>query len=921
METLAPSFVHRSDRRSPRAWRVRSALLVVVAVGMLLTGGAMAAADLPRRDILGLEEKVHSQGDEEVIIRDFFQDRRGGVFLDVGSGPPLKNSTTYYLERNLGWTGIGLDALPEYADDYAARRPGTRFRNFIVTDHGGTTESFYWVLGVPGLSSTDPARKWGGKELKTERIDVPTTTLDALLEAEGILRIDFLSMDIEGGAPKALAGFDIERFRPALVCIESSVPEVRQYFADHGYEPIERYFDHDPVNTYYRRVVDRDPTGSSMLWRVRHPEYSDAAPVHLLASHPLAKHRRLRFDASVMEAFAAADELVLGNTSVQPGQVGRLGRAGSLPKGERLADRISPELHARIGEALDALGIASADWQRRMPWYAAVSLDARHRRATDFANARELAIYFHHLATVSNPPKRIRHLERSEVTYVRLAARSGEDQVAMLGVALDALEAGPAALSQSETAWLAGDVEALQAAWRDAAVAGLEALTSGDDPERLARVILASVESNDSKAFFVAHARAVMGEAGVLDRLRAAGMRVEAVESSGGQGPLGVESQWGAPIALAKPRAQAAGEDRPRVLIVGIDGAMKRMILRMTRQGRLPTFERLLHEGASGGVLSDGPAVAPRFWNTVATGRFAEDHGIDGLVCPGPGQEAHPCLASDRTADPLWEIVERSGRTVGVVNWWNTYPVAGVDGVIVSDRVRPYRAPWRPGYEREPVGLDRRATAHPERWVDRAEGLYRAPAPITGADDPFLGVLGIPRWMQREELSWRFRDDGVTVQVARAVEEAVSPDLSMVFLPGLDRVSHRLWASTEPADAYEEVLPRRARTAARAALHQYYAYVDELLGLLIEPYGPDDLILVVSGHGFEPGGKLRRLNGVHRDVETTRGILFARGPGIEPGRKRVRVRAEDLVPTVLTWLRVPVPEDLPGRVATLQSAD
>ncbi len=48
------------------------------------------------------QKSLYSHGKEELIIRDFFQDRRGGVFLDVGFAFPKKNSTTYYLEKHLG---------------------------------------------------------------------------------------------------------------------------------------------------------------------------------------------------------------------------------------------------------------------------------------------------------------------------------------------------------------------------------------------------------------------------------------------------------------------------------------------------------------------------------------------------------------------------------------------------------------------------------------------------------------------------------------------------------------------------------------------------------------------------------------------------------------------------------------------------
>jgi hypothetical protein len=67
-------------------------------------------------------------------------------------------------------------------------------------------------------------------------------------------------MDIEGAEPLALAGFDIDRFRPELACIEAK-PKNRElilkYFAEHGYQRIERYARYDKTNYYFARDPDK----------------------------------------------------------------------------------------------------------------------------------------------------------------------------------------------------------------------------------------------------------------------------------------------------------------------------------------------------------------------------------------------------------------------------------------------------------------------------------------------------------------------------------------------------------------------------------------------------------------------------------------------------------------------------------------
>jgi hypothetical protein len=262
----------------------------------LVTVGLALACSGDRDDILTSGEKLYSQFDEELVIRHFFNDRRGGFFVDVGSYHWRDGSNTYYLEEHLGWSGIAVDALEEFGRGYEENRPLTRFFSYIVTDHSGTTETLY-VAGP--LSSTveghigqfrelmedtshpdhpsqspDPEvrRTWAWAKAKAERergskqresverpeIQVPTITLTELLDREGVAKIDLLSMDIEQGEPVALAGFDIDRFQPGLVCIEAHKgvqPALIAYFEKHGYERIEEYAAHDSHNWYFRPKV------------------------------------------------------------------------------------------------------------------------------------------------------------------------------------------------------------------------------------------------------------------------------------------------------------------------------------------------------------------------------------------------------------------------------------------------------------------------------------------------------------------------------------------------------------------------------------------------------------------------------------------------------------------------------------------
>lgn len=228
--------------------------------GAAIRPARAAAAPVPARNIVETEKNLYSRDKEELIIRDFFQDRQGGVFLDVGAWHPIQASNTYYLEHHLGWTGIAIDALKEMAPRWKRNRPRSRFLNYIVTDQAGALKPFFRVEFTDISAVTRPRLGPGGKPVASTAVMVPTITLTRALDDQGVKKIDLLSMDIEGSEMPALAGFDIDRFHPELACVESK-PKNREallaYFKRHGYRRIEKYLKYDTANWYFTPLSAR----------------------------------------------------------------------------------------------------------------------------------------------------------------------------------------------------------------------------------------------------------------------------------------------------------------------------------------------------------------------------------------------------------------------------------------------------------------------------------------------------------------------------------------------------------------------------------------------------------------------------------------------------------------------------------------
>lgn len=233
-------------------------LLVIMACVGLIALRARPQLDVQSdREMDYFREKYgpghYSEREEEWFIRDFFQDRRGGVFLDVGANHYRASSKTYYLETALEWSGLAIEPQANYAAGYAEHRPRTKFFPFFVSARSNETAQLYLIRNSPLVASSDREfiRQFGEPdEVRT----VPTIALNDLLDREGITRLDFVSMDIELHEPEALEGFDIRRFKPALVCIEALLP-VRQrildYFAAREYVVVGKYVWVDRENLYF----------------------------------------------------------------------------------------------------------------------------------------------------------------------------------------------------------------------------------------------------------------------------------------------------------------------------------------------------------------------------------------------------------------------------------------------------------------------------------------------------------------------------------------------------------------------------------------------------------------------------------------------------------------------------------------------
>lgn len=183
-----------------------------------------------------------SQHGEDVWLARYFGGKTTGFFVEVGAYDGIVLSNSYYFER-LGWTGVLVEPHPGKAAACRANRPGSRVCECAAVSSADITSiELLDVLGGEVYSTTVESdynlkrlRDYG---LASHKIVVSGRTLDSILDEARPPAIDFVSIDVEGAEIEVLRGFDIARWRPRLVMVESPArrtDDVRSYFVSHGY--------------------------------------------------------------------------------------------------------------------------------------------------------------------------------------------------------------------------------------------------------------------------------------------------------------------------------------------------------------------------------------------------------------------------------------------------------------------------------------------------------------------------------------------------------------------------------------------------------------------------------------------------------------------------------------------------------------
>ncbi len=249
-----------------------------------------------------------------------------------------------------------------------------------------------------------------------------------------------------------------------------------------------------------------------------------------------------------------------------------------------------------------------------------------------------------------------------------------------------------------------------------------------------------------------------------------------------------------------------------RTVIVGLDGVPFDMLKTLAQSGIMPNTQRLIGQGSLRSMRSSIPEISSVAWSSIITGADPAEHGVFGFMdlVSGSYKMRFPNF-QDLKASPFWESCP--GQAV-IINVPSTYPVREMNGVHIS------------GF----VSLDFEKSIYPPSLVPELRRLdYQLDVDAQKAHTDMKAFL--------TDL-----DESLLARI-RAYQHLWSNydwQIFMLVFTGTDRLMHFLF------DAYED-----ADHEHHGFFLDHFRKIDGAIGEIAEKMADNDLLIMLSDHGFE----------------------------------------------------------------------
>lgn len=223
-----------------------------------------------QQKIVGYSVPYVSQcGQDKVLNECFFRKKKQGVFVDIGAHDGISGSNSYFFEKELGWTGICFEPMPNAFEKLKENRSCICVNACVAAQED--IVPFVWVKSAGGvdmlsgiLATYDP-RHWARMQDECsqqggsyEVINMDAVRLETILQKHGIKEIDYLSVDTEGNELEILQSINFDAIKISAISVENNYrePYIENFLKTKGFVKAVVFMGFDELYIHKSRLRD-----------------------------------------------------------------------------------------------------------------------------------------------------------------------------------------------------------------------------------------------------------------------------------------------------------------------------------------------------------------------------------------------------------------------------------------------------------------------------------------------------------------------------------------------------------------------------------------------------------------------------------------------------------------------------------------
>ena len=166
------------------------------------------------------KKKSYSMDKEDLVVEEYFKNKKKGFYVDVGCYHPLQRSNTMLLYQK-GWRGINIDISDFSIKLFKFLRPDDLNFNLAVSNKEGNIEMFFQkkLSQLSTINENQAKKAFQGNILKKI---IASKRLTSIIDESKYKdqKIDFLNIDVEGADFEVLQSLNFNKYSPEIICIE-----------------------------------------------------------------------------------------------------------------------------------------------------------------------------------------------------------------------------------------------------------------------------------------------------------------------------------------------------------------------------------------------------------------------------------------------------------------------------------------------------------------------------------------------------------------------------------------------------------------------------------------------------------------------------------------------------------------------------